>query len=105
MVLHLYSNDNCFDFNKKIILILEESLILNIYFCQVLSNSFKDLSKLKIIKIYPLKNIDVKIPQYNSNIDERNNGKNKNYISVNFFQEEKCAIMLNELEQQKANCF
>ena len=120
MVLHLYSNDNCFDFNKKIILILEESLILNIYFCQVLSNSFKDLSKLKIIKICPLRNIDVKIPQYNedlreentileiydnSNNHERYNGKNKNYISINFFQAEKCAIMLNILEQQKANCF
>ena len=91
-----------------------------IYFCQVLSNSFKDLSKLKIIKIYPLRNIDVKIPQYNedlreentileiydnSNNDERHNGKNKNYISANFFQAEKCAIILNILEQQKANCF
>ena len=67
-----------------------------------------------------MRNIDVKIPQYNedlreentileiydnSNNDERYNGKNKNYISINFFQAEKCAIMLNILEQQKANCF
>jgi hypothetical protein len=91
-----------------------------IYFCQVLSNSFKDLSKLKIIKIYTLRNIDVKVPQYNedlkeentileiydnSNNDEGNNGKNKDFISINFFQVEKCGIMLNILEQQKANCF
>ena len=91
-----------------------------IYFCQVLSNNFKDLSKLKIIKVYALRYIDIKIPQYNedlkeentildiydnSNGDEKYNTKNKNFISINFFQAEKCANMFNFLEQQKTNCF
>ena len=91
-----------------------------IYFCYVLSNSFKDLSRLKVIKVYALRNIEIKIPKYNedlkeentileiydnSNTDEGYNGKNKNFISVNFFQAEKCETMHNVLEQQRANCF
>ena len=91
-----------------------------IYFCQVLSNSFKDLSRLKIIKVYALRNIEIKIPKYNedlkeentileiydnSNTDEGYSGKNKNFMSVNFFQAEKCETMHNILEQQRANCF
>ena len=81
-----------------------------IYFGYILSNTYKDLSKIKIIKRIKLRSLVVKIPENNDedntlleisdNFDER---KNKNCILINCFKANKTIEMYNYLKQQRNN--
>ena len=88
-----------------------------IFFGNILSNTYKDLSKIKIIKKIPLRNIEIKIPKNNDDYDEEentlleiydnsvegNNLKNKNCIIINCFKTDKAVMMYNNLNDQKYN--
>ena len=86
-----------------------------IYFGHILSNSYKDLSKIKIIKKFPLRNISVKISENDDDYQEDNTllevfdnseevgKKKKNYVVINCFKADKTIGMYNLLKQQKNN--
>ena len=86
-----------------------------IYFGNILSNSFKNLSKIKIIKKFPLRSIFIKIPKSNEEYEEENtlldiyseeegeNVKNKKFIEINCFEADKTARIYNFLKEQKNN--
>ena len=87
-----------------------------IYFGQIVSNSYEDLSKIKIIKRIALRDIIVKIPKNNDNYEEENilleiydNSieldymKNKNSIKINCLESDKAYKMYNYLKEQKNN--
>ena len=83
-----------------------------IYFGHILSNNYKDLSKIKILKKYKLRNIKIKIPENNDKDFENENtlleiydnsqvAKNKNCVVINCFKADKVKEMFNYLKQQK----
>ena len=81
-----------------------------IYFGHILSNTYKDLSKIKIIKRYKLRNITIKIPENNEEdntlleiYDNSEGGKNKNSIVINCFKANKTLGMYNYLKQKRLN--
>ena len=86
-----------------------------IYFGHILSNSFKDLTKIKIVKKYPLRNIIVKITDNDEEYQEDNTllevydnseeigKKKKNYVIINCFKADKTIGMYNFLKQQRNN--
>ena len=86
-----------------------------IYFGHILSNSFKDLSKIKIIKKFPLRNLNIKISENDDEYQEDNTllevydnseevgKKKKNCIVINCFKADKTLGMYNLLKQQRNN--
>ena len=81
-----------------------------IYFGHILSNTYKDLSKIKVIKRYKLRNIVIKIPENNEEdntlleiYDNSEARKNKNYIVINCFKADKTLGMFNYLRQKRIN--
>ena len=87
-----------------------------IYFGHILSNSFKDLSKIKIIKKIALRNLIVKISENDDDYEENNTlleiydnsevggtNKKKNYLIINCFKADNTLGMYNILKQQRNN--
>ena len=58
--------------NNKIIKAVIFFDFQNVYFCQIMSNSYKNLSKIKLVKKYNLRNIEIKIPNSNESIEHEN---------------------------------
>ena len=103
-------------YNNKII----NSLIFfdyeYIYIGQIMSNTYEDLSKIKIIKKIALRDVSVKIPKTN-NLDEEENPlleiydnsielnymRNKNCIIINCVKSKNASKMNNFLKEQKNN--
>ena len=81
-----------------------------IYFGHILSNTYKDISKIKIIKRFKLRSIAVKIPENNDEentlleiYDNSDGGKNKSCVVLNCFKANKTIGMYNYLKQQRNN--
>ena len=97
--------------NKKVIKCFIFFDFEYIYFGHILSNNFKDLSKIKIVKRIKLRNIVVKIPKNNEDYEEENTlleiydnseeGKNKNCIVLNCFKTQNTIGMYNYVKQQR----
>ena len=103
--------------NNKIIKAVIFFDFQNVYFCQIMSNSYKNLSKIKLVKKYNLRNIEIKIPNSNESIEHENTlleiydgsientdilGK-KNSIIINCFEVEKTVIVYKQLKKEKNN--
>ena len=83
------------------------------YLGNILSNSYNNLSEIKIIKKLSLRNIVVKIPKNNEDYEENtlleiydktDEGKNnKNHLIINCFKTDKAIGMKNDIEQQRIN--
>ena len=89
----------------------------NIYFGQIMSNSYKNLSKLKLLKKYNLRNIEVKMHNSNKSSNQENTlleiydntkentnilGQNTNLI-INCFEIGKTVSIFEQLMKEKEN--
>ena len=89
----------------------------NVYFGQIMTNSYKNLSKIKLVKKYSLRNIEIKIPNSKESIEHENTlleiydsstentdilGKKSNII-INCFEVEKAVIIYKQLKKEKNN--
>ena len=102
--------------NNKIIKAVIFFDFQNIYFGQIMTNSYKNLSKIKLVKKYNLRNIEVKIPNsnetfenentlleiYDNSLEASNNilGK-RSHIVINCFEVEKTVIVYKQLKKEK----
>ena len=84
------------------------------YLGNILSNSYNNLSKIKIIKKIILRNIGVKIPENNEDYEEENTlleiydnsgevKNNKNHLIINCFKADKAIEMYNYIKEQRNN--
>ena len=102
--------------NNKIIKAVIFFDFQNIYFGQIMTNSYKNLSKIKLVKKYNLRNIEVKIPNsnetfenentlleiYDNSLEASNNILGKiSSIVVNCFEVEKTVIVYKQLKKEK----
>ena len=101
--------------NKKIVKAIIFFDFQNIYFGQIMSNSYKNLSKIKLVKKYNLRNIEIKIPNSNESIEHENtlleiydsSEDNKNIqgvkkgVIINCFEVEKTVIVYKQLKKEK----
>ena len=103
--------------NKKIIKAVIFFDFQNVYFGQIMTNSYKNLSKIKLVKKYNLRNIEVKIPNSNESFENENTlleiydgtqEKNNilgqsNRLVINCFEVEKTVIVYKQLKKEKNN--
>ena len=104
--------------NKKIIKAVIFFDFQNVYFGQIMTNSYKNLSKIKLVKKYNLRNIEVKIPNSNESFENENTlleiydgtqeKKNNilgqsNRLVINCFEVEKTVIVYKQLKKEKNN--
>ena len=103
--------------NKKIIKAVIFFDFQNVYFGQIMTNSYKNLSKIKLVKKYNLRNIEVKIPNSNESFEKENTlleiydgtqEKNNilgqsNRLVINCFEVEKTVIVYKQLKKEKNN--
>ena len=103
--------------NKKIIKAVIFFDFQNVYFGQIMTNSYKNLSKIKLVKKYNLRNIEVKIPNSNESFEKENTlleiydgTQEKNNILgqssrlvINCFEVEKTVIVYKQLKKEKNN--
>ena len=103
--------------NKKIIKAVIFFDFQNVYFGQIMTNSYKNLSKIKLVKKYNLRNIEVKIPNSNESFENENTlleiydgtqEKNNilgqsNGLVINCFEVEKTVIVYKQLKKEKNN--
>ena len=103
--------------NKKIIKAVIFFDFQNVYFGQIMTNSYKNLSKIKLVKKYNLRNIEVKIPNSNESFENENTlleiydgtqEKNNilgqsNRLVINCFEVEKTLIVYKQLKKEKNN--
>ena len=101
--------------NNKIIKAVIFFDFQNIYFAQIMSNSYKNLSKIKLIKKFNLRNIEAKIPNsneefenentlleiYDSSEDNKNIQGVKKGVIINCFEVEKTVIVYKQLKKEK----
>ena len=101
--------------NNKIIKAVIFFDFQNIYFGQIVTNSYKNLSKIKLVKKFKLRNIEAKIPNSNEAFEKENtlleiydNTKTnddiigqKNSIIINCFEVEKTVIVYKQLKKEK----
>ena len=103
--------------NNKIIKAVIFFDFQNVYFGQILTNSYKNLSKIKLVKKYSLRNIETKIPNSNESMENENTlleiydnsmestnilGQ-KSSIIINCFEVEKTVIVYKQLKKEKNN--
>ena len=103
--------------NKKIVKAIIFFDFQNIYFGQIMSNSYKNLSKIKLVKKYNLRNIEVRIPNNDEYFSKENSlleiydssnknvgilGQNTNLI-INCFKLEKTVRVFEQLMKEKDN--
>jgi len=103
--------------NKKIIKAVIFFDFQNVYFGQIMTNSYKNLSKIKLVKKYNLRNIEVKIPNSNESFENENtlleiyDGTKENNdiigqsnrLIINCFEVEKTVIVYKQLKKEKNN--
>ena len=103
--------------NNKIIKAVIFFDFQNVYFGQILTNSYKNLSKIKLVKKYSLRNIETKIPNsnesmenentlleiYDNSIESTNILGQKSSIIINCFEVEKTVIVYKQLKKEKNN--
>jgi hypothetical protein len=101
--------------NNKIIKAVIFFDFQNIYFAQIMSNSYKNLSKIKLIKKFNLRNVEAKIPNsneefenentlleiYDSSEDNKNIQGVKKGVIINCFEVEKTVIVYKQLKKEK----
>ena len=103
--------------NKKIIKAVIFFDFQNVYFGQIMTNSYKNLSKIKLVKKYNLRNIEVKVPNSNESFENENtlleiyDGTKENNdilgqsnrLIINCFEVEKTVIVYKQLKKEKNN--
>ena len=89
----------------------------SVYFGQIMTNSYKNLSKIKLVKKYSLRNIEIKIPSgfesnekentlleiYDNSIEGNNILGKKSGVIINCFEVEKTVIVYKQLKKEKNN--
>ena len=87
----------------------------NIYFGQIMTNTYKNLSKIKLVKKFNLRNIGIKIPDsnesfqnentlleiYDSSITNKDILGQKSGLIINCFEVEKTVIVYKQIKKEK----
>ena len=102
--------------NNKIIKAVIFFDFQNIYFGQIMTNSYKNLSRVKLVKKFNLRNVETKIPDSNEAFEKENtlleiyeNSKDNNTLGqkssiiINCFEVEKTVIVYKQIKKEKNN--